>query len=93
MPRDYKAEYQNYQGTEAQKKNRALRNKARRQALREGKVTKGDGNDLDHKVPLSKGGSAKFSNTRVVPAAENRSFARTSTGALKSQRSKREAKK
>ena len=41
--RNYKKEYENYQGTEEQKKNRAKRNAARRKATRKGKVTKGDG--------------------------------------------------
>ena len=49
-PRPYKKEYEQYQGTEEQKKNRAMRNAARRKALREGKVTKGDGNDVAHIV-------------------------------------------
>ena len=37
MPRNYKQEYANYQGTEKQKKHRAERNKARRTMIREGK--------------------------------------------------------
>jgi hypothetical protein len=47
--RDYKAEYAKYQGTEEQKKKRAQRNKARRKATREGKVSKGDGKDVAHR--------------------------------------------
>ena len=38
--RNYKSEYENYQGTEEQKKKRAERNAARRKAEREGKVSK-----------------------------------------------------
>ena len=38
--RNYKREYENYQGTEEQKKNRAKRNAARRKAARKGKVAK-----------------------------------------------------
>ncbi len=38
MPRDYKREYANYHSSEEQKKNRAARNKARRQAIRDGKA-------------------------------------------------------
>ena len=34
MPRNYKQEYARYQGTPEQKKRRAMRNKARRAALR-----------------------------------------------------------
>ncbi len=46
---------------------------ARRAAEKRGAVTKGDKKDVDHKKPLSKGGSAKLSNTRVTTASKNRS--------------------
>ncbi len=78
------SEYEAYQGTPEQKKNRAARNAARREAEREGVVQKGDGKDIDHKVPLSKGGTNAKSNLRAVPKSDNRSFPRTKTGALKS---------
>ena len=38
-----------------------------------GKVRKGDGKDVDHKKPLSKGGSNKKSNLRVTSKKKNRS--------------------
>ncbi len=78
------SEYENYQGTPEQKKNRAARNAARREAVQDGLARKGDGKDVDHKVPLSKGGSNAKSNLRVVPKSDNRSFPRTRTGGLKS---------
>jgi hypothetical protein len=81
--RDYKDEYSQYQGTEEQKKNRAQRNTARRRAAREGRVKKGDGKDIDHKKPLSKGGSNSKKNTRVTSASANRSFKRNSKGGIK----------
>lgn len=81
--RDFKDEYQKYQGTPEQKKNRAKRNAARATAEKAGKVHKGDGKDVDHKVALSKGGSNSTSNHRVVKASTNRSFKRTKTGAMK----------
>lgn len=81
--RDYKDEYKKYQGTEEQKKNRALRNNARRKAEASGKAHKGDGKDVDHKVPLSKGGSNSTRNHRIVSQGTNRSFERTKTGAMK----------
>ena len=81
--RDYKQEYANYDGTEAVKKKRAQRNKARRMLEREGVVHKGDGKDVDHKKPLSKGGTTTRSNLKAVPASANRSFKRTSKGAIK----------
>jgi hypothetical protein len=81
--RDYKQEYANYDGTDAVKKKRAQRNKARRMLEREGVVHKGDGKDVDHKQPLSKGGSTVRSNLRVKDASANRSYARKSSGAMK----------
>lgn len=71
--RDYKCEYQKYGGASKKgKKDRAARNQARKVAEREGKVKKGDGKEIDHKKPLSKGGSHAKSNQRVVSRATNR---------------------
>jgi 5-methylcytosine-specific restriction endonuclease McrA len=67
------------------------RNAARQQLMKEGLVRKGDGKDVDHKVPLSKGGSTSRSNLRVVPRSSNTSFSRNKDGSLKSQTSKRES--
>jgi len=77
-PRPYKREYEMYDGTPAVKKKRAARNKARRELEREGLVHKGDGKDVDHSKPLSKGGSTARSNLRVKSASDNRSFKRNS---------------
>lgn len=82
-PRPYKKEYEQYQGTPQQKKNRALRNKARAEMEKAGKVHKGDGKDVDHKIPLSKGGSASKSNLRVKSVSANRSFKRKSDHSVK----------
>jgi len=62
MARDYRKEYDNYQGTDTQKKNRAARNAARATMAKEGKVSKGDGKDVDHKKPIAKGGTNERSN-------------------------------
>lgn len=83
MPRNYAQEYANYDGTPAVKKKRAQRNKARRMLEREGVVKKGDGKDVDHIAPLSKGGTTTRSNLQAKPASDNRSFKRTKTGAMK----------
>lgn len=80
--RDYKQEAK-YESSDVQKKRRAARNKARREALAAGKVKKGDGKDIDHIVPLSKGGSTASSNTRVKSASANRSYPRTKSGKMK----------
>lgn len=82
-PRPYAKEYREYDGTEAVKKKRAQRNKARRMLTREGVVNKGDGKDVDHKIPLSKGGTSARSNLRAVPASKNRSVKRNKDSSLK----------
>lgn len=82
-PRPYKREYENYDGTEAVKKKRAQRNKARRIMERAGAVHKGDGKDVDHKKALSKGGRTVRSNLRAVSAADNRSYPRNSDHTMK----------
>lgn len=55
-------------------KKRVANNKARREALREGRVKKGDGKDVHHVKPLDKGGSTKKSNTKVVSQKTNRGW-------------------
>jgi len=86
--RDYKREVALYTSKPAVKKKRAEQNAARRTMQKAGLVHKGDGKDVDHRVPLSKGGSTNKSNLRVVSASNNRSFSRNKDGSLKSQRSK-----
>jgi 5-methylcytosine-specific restriction endonuclease McrA len=74
--RDYKKEAA-YESTPEQIKKREARNRARAQLMREGLVHKGDNMDVDHRVPLVKGGSTARSNLRVRTASANRSFRRT----------------
>lgn len=88
--RDYKTENAKYNSRPEQRKARSERTIARNQANADGRTRKGDGMDLDHAKPLSKGGTSAKSNLRVVKASENRSFSRNADGSLKSQRSKRE---
>lgn len=90
-PRPYKKEYEQYQGTAAQKKNRAARNAARNKLMKAGKVHKGDGKDVAHIVAIDKGGSNK-DGVRVESAGANRSFRRDSKHNLVSEVSKRERK-
>ena len=82
-PRDYKAEYAKYQGTAEQKKNRAVRNAARNTMKAKGVVSKGDGKHVNHKTPISKGGGNAPRNLSVKTEANNSSFPRTKTGAMK----------
>jgi hypothetical protein len=97
MPYKNKADrkYENatkYQASPEQKKNRAARNAARAKLMKEGKVHKGDGKDVSHKVAFDKGGSNK-QGVRVESASTNRSFKRDSKRNLVSEISKRERKK
>lgn len=71
--RNYRAEYDKYQSSPEQKKNRAARNKARRAAIKAGKAKKGDGKDVGHIKSLKSGGSKSVSNTRVQSRSSNRS--------------------
>jgi hypothetical protein len=72
--RNYKQEYaQKGQSSPKAIKQRAARVKARRAAIKAGKVSKGDGKDVGHKVPLSKGGSKSVKNTKVQSRRSNRS--------------------
>ena len=83
MSRDYGKEYKDYQGKPKQIANRTKRNSARAEMVKVGKAHKGDGKDVDHKKPLSKGGSNSTSNLRVVSKSTNRSFARNKNGGMK----------
>jgi len=74
--RNYRAEYDNYQGTAEQKKKRAQRNAARADMVKAGKVSKGDGKDVDHKKPIRSGGTNAKGNLRAKSASANRSFSR-----------------
>ena len=69
--RDYAKEYREYHALPAQKKRRADRNAARRKAMRDGKVHKGDGKELDH-VGSHRTGRLKNVKTRVVSRHANR---------------------
>jgi len=80
--RPYKKEYDQYHGSEEQKRNRAKRNAARREMERKGRVSKGDGKDVDHKKPISKGGGNSAKNLSIKPKSSNRSFKRRSDGSV-----------
>ena len=92
MARDYRAEYDKYQGKPDQIKNRAQRNAARAKLVKAGKAKKGDGKDVGHVKAIDKGGSIK-DGLRLVNKSANRSFKRDSKGNLVSETSKRERKK
>lgn len=91
MARNYRVEYDKYQGTPEQKKNRAKRNAARAKMVKAGKAHKGDGKDVAHVKAFDKGGDNR-DGLRVVSKSSNRSFRRDSKGNLVSETSKRERK-
>ena len=70
--RDYKKEYQSYHGKPEQIANRAERVKARRIMEKTGAAKKGDGKDVDHIRPLSKGGTSAKTNLRMRSVKANR---------------------
>lgn len=90
--RDY-SQQRVYNATPAATSKRVKNNAARSDAIKAGKAAVGDGKDVDHRVPLSKGGSNSASNLRVVDKSTNRSFQRNSNSTLKNQTSRRERKK
>jgi|TARA_B110000438_G_scaffold220420_1_gene213490 hypothetical protein len=74
MARDYRKEYDRYQGTKKQLKRRAGRNRSRRDAIKSGAVKKGDGKDIHHRDNNPNNNSS--GNTVVLSASSNRSFKR-----------------
>lgn len=83
--RDYKQEYATQKsrgesGTGSDSDN-AKRHRARREALAAGKITPKQ--EVDHKVPLSRGGSNKLSNLHGVSPHTNHSFKRNPDGSMK----------
>jgi len=80
MARDYKKEYKEYHSKPEQKENRAMRNAARREAERDGKVSKGDGKDVAHKKALANGGTNSKSNLTVQDRTANRGWRKGQSG-------------
>jgi hypothetical protein len=90
--RNYKQEYERYQGTPEQLKAQSERHKARRA------YEKANGDlpptvDVHHKKAMSKGGTSKMGNLAAMHESKNTSFARKKDGSMKSETSKRERKK
>jgi hypothetical protein len=71
MARNYRKEYDDYHGSEEQKKRRAQRNAARRKAQKAGKVKKGDDKEVDH-TAMNRKGKLDNSRVRVISRAKNR---------------------
>jgi hypothetical protein len=73
---DYAKHYANYQGKPEQIAKRSARNKARR--MMEKKLGKSalKGKDVDHIVPMRKGGNNSIGNLRLRSVSSNRSDTR-----------------
>ena len=69
--RDLKKEYRDYHAKPEQKKRRAERNASRAEAIKDGRVSKDDGKEVDH-ISAPRTGSLENVKTRIVPKAENR---------------------
>jgi hypothetical protein len=72
VTRNYRSEYDNYQGTPEQIKKRAERVKSRRMMEKTGAATKGDGKDVDHIKPMRSGGTSAKGNLRMRSKSANR---------------------
>lgn len=81
--RDYAQEYKAEDAT--RRKQRSMRNAARAAYEKASGSPIPAGMDVDHRKPLSKGGSNAKSNLGLQKASSNRSYPRTKTGAMKSQ--------
>lgn len=74
MPKNTKRNYKKetaYENRPEQVKRRMARNRARAKAIREGRVRKGDGMEVDH-VGYHRTGSLSNVSTRVVSRSANR---------------------
>ena len=59
---------------------RVKRNQARAKLEDQGRVSKGDGKDVNHKTPLKRGGSNGDGNLEVTSKTDNRGWRKGKTG-------------
>lgn len=79
-PRPYKKEYKQQQ---ARDENPARAKRAAARRLLDAKGVDRTGKDIDHSIPLSKGGTNGVSNLRLRSPSSNRSFSRNSDHTVK----------
>ena len=84
-PRPYKKEYQQ-QKERKEQPTRNARERARYKMDKKGVDRKGK--DIDHVIPLSKGGTNASSNLKLKSPSANRSFSRNSDHTVKKNRPK-----
>ena len=73
-PRDYRHEYDAYQGKPEQIKNRAQRNAARAQMKKKIGASAISGKDIDHKKMIRSGGGNDPGNLKVSTVRANRNW-------------------
>ena len=85
-PRPYKKEY-DQQKTRGESDTRLERQRARSEMDKKG--VDRTGKDIDHVVPLSKGGSNASGNLKLKTPSANRSFSRNSDHTVKTNKPKK----
>lgn len=85
-PRPYKKEYQQ-QKARGEHESRMERQRARNEMDKKGIDRKGK--DIDHAIPLSKGGTNEPSNLKLKSPSANRSFSRNSDHTVKVNKPKK----
>ena len=76
--RNYRKEYESYHAKPTQKKRRAERNAARAKMAKAGKVTKGDGKEVNHRNRNTADNST--ANLSVTSKAKNRAWRKGKRG-------------
>lgn len=66
-----------YESSPEQVKKREMRNQARAELTKAGKVSKGDGKDVDHKNMLDGNGTNAKGNLRAISKEQNRGWRKT----------------
>ena len=81
----YKRDYKQEAASESPQRRhqRAERNKARRDFVKEHGKASVQGKDVDHKRPLSEGGNDSLWNLRTLNPHSNRSYPRNPDGSIK----------
>jgi hypothetical protein len=87
-PEQARTHAKTYKKTARVKKDDAQRHRARRAMVKSGKANPGDGKDVDHKRPISKGGSNGKKNLRMTSPKSNRGHGTSPGGHKKGTRRK-----
>ena len=97
-PRPYKKEYQQQKARgeqplrNARERARYAVDKTGTDKNNNGKADAREGKDIDHTIPLSKGGTNSKKNLHIESASSNRSFSRNSDHTVKKNKPKKHGK-